>query len=81
MATTFMGYTDGLKRSVHDGDGAAGEIDDLLGYRSEKMRIQAGKPTGANHQVLCVTGCGYQPLRRGNMERVRFDDEIVGNAG
>ena len=31
--------------------------------------------------MACVTGCRDQPLRSGNMEGVRFDLEIVGNAG
>ena len=66
---------------MHDGDGAAGEIDDLLGHRSEEVRVQTGKSTGADHQMPRVTGSRDQSLRGGNVERVRFDDEIVGNAG
>lgn len=66
---------------VHDGDGAIGEIDDLFGNGTEEMRIQSRQSAGTDHQMACVTGSCDQSLRRGDMEGVRFDLEIVGNAG
>ena len=66
---------------MHDGDGTIGEIDDLLGDGTEEMRIQSRQSAGTDHQMACVTGSCDQSLRRGDVEGVRFDLEIVGNAG
>ena len=36
-------------RSLHDGDGAVCEVDDLLGNRSKEMRVETGQAARTDH--------------------------------
>lgn len=41
--------------SVHNGEVAFREVDELLGDRTQEMRIGTGEPAGTHHNMAAVT--------------------------